>query len=475
MVRIIGIDGLDKNILDKHIDNLPNFKKIYDKGVLSQISSVFPADSVPAWTTIFTGLNPAEHGIIRGKDYIESIESFQLHSGFNLQGQTFWDTLSDLNFKCLIINPFLAYPAWKITGIMESGPAFITGNLSIFPKETKTLYSKVIGGYSAISNLAGLKAGMESVFSDTDKLWKEYEFQAGKEVFDLEFVTFTTLDRLQHYTWRFYDENDPLHEHDDYFSNCIYNLIKLFDNKIGSILSRMTEKDILIIISDHGFTRRPFSLINLNEYLRRKDLLIIKQEYNNQSIKRSQSLKNKVIHLLSRLKLLNLTARFLKRIKYFNKLKKSDYLIDKDNSKCYVDELFSGKKPYCGLNFGNTIRNSDEKVKEKVFEQICSALNSNEIPIPVWIKRAGDVYKGPFQSKLPDICVEFPPENGVEFNYFGEIMEDSSTHNRISGGHFGSGTFGYFSKNEVINKSPTSIIDFADFIRSLFHEDTSRK
>jgi len=89
MVTIIGIDGLDKNIIDRHIDSLPNFKKIGTEGILCPIESVFPADSVPAWTTIFTGLNPAEHGIIRGKDYVESVDDFGADHGFVLKGKTF--------------------------------------------------------------------------------------------------------------------------------------------------------------------------------------------------------------------------------------------------------------------------------------------------------------------------------------------------------------------------------------------------
>jgi len=475
MVRIIGIDGLDRNILEKHLNELPNFKKINDKGFLTPIESVFPADSVPAWITIFSGLNPAEHGVIRGKDYIESIESFEAQSGFKLQGHTFWDALSNLKYKCLVINPFLAYPAWEINGIMESGPAFIAGSYTISPVNTKSLYPGVLGGYTAISNLAGLKSDVETIFTDTDKLWKEYEYQAAKEHFDLEFVTFTTLDRLQHYTWRFYDESDPLHEKDDYFSHCIVELLKQFDHKIGSVMEKMTDDDVMVIISDHGFTRRPYSLINLNEYLRRKGLLVIKKEYNQQSARRSQTLKNSAVQFLSRLKLLDFVAKYLKKFRYFSKLKKSDYLIDKDKSVCFTDELFSGKKPYCGLSYGQVIRDSDEETKNKAFQKVRSALLSEEIPKPVWVKRAEEVYDGPFRSRMPDICVEFPPEIGIEFNYFGEILEKSTTHYRISGGHFGSGTFGYFSNDRKNMDKPESIIEFSDFIKGLFNENSSRK
>jgi len=72
--------------------------------------------------------------------------------------------------------------------------------------------------------------------------------------------------------------------------------------------------------------------------------------------------------------------------------------------------------------------------------------------------------------------VELPPENGIEFSFFGQIMEKSSTHFRISGGHYGSGTFGYFgkgNKNEI--KPPPTIIGFSDFIKNLLYENSSGK
>ena len=475
MIRIIGIDGLDKDILERHIDLLPNFRKISGEGILTPIESVFPADSVPAWTTIFTGLTPAEHGIIRGKDYVESVETFQNENQFKIHGQTFWDYFSDNKYKCLVINPFLAYPAWQINGIMESGPAFIAGSHSIFPEDAGSLYPQVLGGYSAISNLAGLRTEMEKVFSDTEKLWKEYEYQAVKDKFNLEFVTFTTLDRLQHYTWRFYDEHDPLHERDDYFSNCIFRLLQAFDEKIGNLILKMNEEDVLVLISDHGFKQRPYKLINLNEYLRKNDLLVFKQEFINQSTIRTQTVKKKLVTILSRFKLLDFFAKYLKKISGISKLKKSDYLIDKENSTCYTDDLFSGKKPYVGLNYGGIIRNSDNKRRDMAFERICSVLNSGDIPRPVWIKKSNEVYTGPYQSKIPDVCIEFPSENGVEFNYYGDIMENSSTHYRISGGHFGAGTFGYFSKGKSDVHPPSSIIDFYEFVKSLENENINCK
>ena len=107
---IIGIDGLELNVINHYIDELPGFRHLLEKKSLHQVGSVFPADSVPAWNTIFTGLDPSVHGIVRGKDYVESVEEFDKNYNFELKGNTFWDELSNDGKKVLILNPYLAYP-----------------------------------------------------------------------------------------------------------------------------------------------------------------------------------------------------------------------------------------------------------------------------------------------------------------------------------------------------------------------------
>ena len=67
---VIGIDGLDANLIHQFRDDLPNFSKLSQKSPLTRMSSVFPPDSPTAWATIFTGLDPANHGIVSFKDQL---------------------------------------------------------------------------------------------------------------------------------------------------------------------------------------------------------------------------------------------------------------------------------------------------------------------------------------------------------------------------------------------------------------------
>ncbi|TCN72138.1 alkaline phosphatase family protein [Acetobacteroides hydrogenigenes] len=465
---ILGIDGLDLDIIDHYIEQLPNFKKIRDAGYLQTIETVFPADSVPAWSTIFTGLNPAEHGIIRGKDYVESVEQFKKNNKIDITGKTFWDDLSKNGKRCLVLNPFLAYPSWPINGIMISGPAFVEGIVSKHPSNTITYKDHVYGGYKALGNVSNLKNDMDIAFQDIKDLWHETKFHLDKEKYDLIFVTFTTLDRIQHYTWRFFDKKDPLHEYENFLSNLILKSLKEFDKIIEEIIFKLNENDKLLIISDHGFGQRPYDLINLNELLRREGLLIVNNSASSGLywIKLKQKARNYTIKLLSKMRILDFVASKAKKIPGAMKYKKSDHLIDKVNSICYVDELFCGKKPYIGLNFGSKIK-GNKQLEEELFNRIIHILdNCVEFPKYKWVKRNFELYNGMHYDRLPDICIELPMNYGIEYDLFGDILTTSSTHYKISGGHYSSGTLGIFphhSGNRIINK----VEDFKTYIQSL--------
>lgn len=101
------------------------------------------------------------------------------------------------------------------------------------------------------------------------------------------------LDRIQHYTWRYFDEHDPMYQHDDYLSGFILKTIRFFDCCIQETIKKMKPDDNLIVISDHGFRQRPFHLINMNEVFRQAGLLEV-----NKSAKKPMAVMKQNLRLL---------------------------------------------------------------------------------------------------------------------------------------------------------------------------------
>ncbi|MCH7505474.1 alkaline phosphatase family protein [PVC group bacterium] len=86
---------------------------------------------------------------------------------------------------------------------------------------------------------------------------------------------FEDADILQHMFTRFHDPEHPLFESHDQFSQIIDNIYIKLDKILGQTMKYMTDQDILLVLSDHGFEtfRRA---AHVNSWLREKGYLHLK-------------------------------------------------------------------------------------------------------------------------------------------------------------------------------------------------------
>jgi predicted AlkP superfamily phosphohydrolase/phosphomutase len=135
-VLILGIDGMDPNLLDRFISEglMPNFKKLIAGGDFSPLGTSLPPQSPVAWSNFITGTNPGGHGIY---DFIHrSPRDFELFlstsrpegepntlklMGWNIptsggemqnlrQGPTFWHVLNDHDIPATIFKMPANFP-----------------------------------------------------------------------------------------------------------------------------------------------------------------------------------------------------------------------------------------------------------------------------------------------------------------------------------------------------------------------------
>ncbi len=86
---------------------------------------------------------------------------------------------------------------------------------------------------------------------------------------------FDATDRIQHMFWRDIDPGHPAAEGRDSHPNAIEELYRRNDERVGRLLDRLRPGDLLMVLSDHGFTsfRRG---INLNAWLLANGYLALK-------------------------------------------------------------------------------------------------------------------------------------------------------------------------------------------------------
>lgn len=447
---VMGIDGMDPYLFENLQTELPHLSSILKSGSYKHCSSVFPPDSIPAWVTIFTGEYPEKHGWLDDIDYEEIRRGVDVGKFCDLHGKTFWDQVGQAGKRVCIINPLLAYPVWPVNGIMVNGPVFITGEKQTYPKELAAKYDlPELGGMTDFPVENELERFLEACLQSTRDL-ADFGLELLKsEKWDLYFLSFFSLDRIQHFYWRFCDVSDPLYPGPSSLEGAILKAYKTFDEIVGRFLECVDSDTGLVVLSDHGHGQRPTMVFNLNEALRQAGLLKTSQEVNTGfPIKKVVEItKNASIRWVVKI----LGENWLYRIgrllpkKTRKALKKSSYLIDKENSVAWVSDLGGGAS-VGGVVINpkyNPLSQEYREIANRVLEKLEHLSQGVDSHVIQWAKvREEDNF-------YPDIIFELDPKFSVGRSLFCPIVETSPRHRIISGGHKKEGVFFAYNCEEM--------------------------
>lgn len=86
---------------------------------------------------------------------------------------------------------------------------------------------------------------------------------------------FDASDRIQHMFWRYLDDQHPSPREHESFASVIPEMYKKMDDLVGRVQAKLRPEDVLIVLSDHGFSSFRRGL-NLNTWLMREGYLTLK-------------------------------------------------------------------------------------------------------------------------------------------------------------------------------------------------------
>lgn len=151
--------------------------------------------------------------------------------------------------------------------------------------------AKMLGPYSTLGLAEDTWALNENIISDDDFLEQCYRYHDEREKMFFNALdrtrkgvcacVFDTTDRIQHMFFRYLVHDHPAVRGQDIsnYENVVEELYKRCDELVGRTLKKMTKKDVLLIMSDHGF--KSFARgINLNTWLHQNNYLTVKDGSN---------------------------------------------------------------------------------------------------------------------------------------------------------------------------------------------------
>jgi len=472
-VILIGFDGMDFDLTQNLMDqgHLPNLKSIADKGGYSPLLSVFPPDSIPAWVTAFTGIDPSNHGILEHINYLlDDIEDTAIDTNV-FHEKTFWDSIgNDANKKVCVINPFLAYPVWPVNGVMVSGPVFVEGDIECSDKSylKGNKIPDSIGGITEFPNKTNMKPYYDEMVKDTqEQVDFGIDLLKNNEI-DFFFQTIVTTDRVQHHYWRYCDKNDPTYPGPSEIDTTVTDFFKLTDNIVGQFMKELNDNDVLLIMSDHGHGMRCTHCFNTNEFLRKKGYLKSssgKKKFSKKII--LEIMKNKVLKFMNDHDLEDYISVIAKFVPNAKALKKGSHITNYSGSMAYGSD-FAGTNPFGGICINKEHVDDYDSFRENLMKEL-SEIEHDGKKIFTWIKKREELYSGELIERYPDILYEMLPQYGSGFSLHTDEITINPTHKKISGGHKKNGIFFIHNAEKWdINQKDCKITNLHETLLSLY-------
>lgn len=445
-VMVIGIDGLDSVLLSKFEKDLPNFRKLKENSQNSGMESVFPPDSPTAWTSIYTGKNPAEHGIILFKDPLTPPTVCD-YSGTDISGKTFWDMAGNAGKRVCIIFPHLGYPVWPVNGVMIGRTSEVdikTFDIQTYPPSLSEKYD-----LSGLKPISSYPLNMGDIIKPTKELILN-EVRLGlkllKDVkWDLYFIYFSSIDNIEHLFWMYYDKNDPEYKENNPYKDVIREFYKFYDKHvIGKFLEFLDSDTTLIVLSDHGHAMRPAKVVNVNEVLRKNGYITSKI-----SEKRKKSdmyyllniLRKNIVRTISEYRLAGkIASKFLSWFPKGISTYTNTVPIDWENTSAYLSDPSGGLKAYSYAGIKIRKDNINDEKYEKIRTQLINLLSDIKDPdtsdnLVEWVIKKEKLYNGEHLSKYPDIVFKLRDDWGVGWEINESIFSESYSHKLHSGNH----------------------------------------
>ncbi len=277
-VVMIGLDGLNPDLVYQWKGELPNLSKLMEEGIHGNIKSTVPPITPQAWSCILTGKNPGHFGywdFTYRDDYSYGQSELVNSRVRDERVDTIYEILSGYNKKVAIINVPVTYPPPEIPG-GYSISSFMTPSLNkefTHPASLKKEIEKIIGQYiidASTSDMNFRQMDKEVVLKriyDMDKQRFELtKYFIKEKKCDFVFTVIMGTDRMPHLFYRYFDKNHRRYTPNPKYGSALKNHYKFCDESMGEILNLVDEDTVMIVTSDHSVQKLD-GRINLNEWL----------------------------------------------------------------------------------------------------------------------------------------------------------------------------------------------------------------
>ena len=255
----IEIDSLHSAVMQRAIEQglMPHLKRIMQTGSSTEVCYEVPLQ-ISAWATAHTGLSVTEHGATAYDQCIPGTYRMRIKKRPIPTGVTYWDFLSKMGKRVLILNSVNAIPAPDVNGIqLNDWSVHVTGRHfepTSFPPEiveslerefpddpfaeTDCGSSDFVDAERLVNSISANLARKKMAFS------KLIDF----ETWDHVHIGIDDLHNLGHVVWDAFDEKNPA-------NMLVCKALRDTDATIGAIIDRAGSDAVAMILVLGGIGR----------------------------------------------------------------------------------------------------------------------------------------------------------------------------------------------------------------------------
>lgn len=269
---MIGLDcAAPCLVYDRLRDRMPTLARLAAEGTSGILRSTDPPITLPAWVSMFTGLDPGELGLYGFRNRPDhGYGPLRLATSATTEAPRVWDRLGWAGRTSYLLGVPGTYPPWPVRGRMVAGPlAPDPAQAVTHPPGLAGQVDALAGGYRSdviedrTGDRAALLAGIREM---TTRRFRVARAWASDPDWDLMVVVEIGLDRLHHGFWRFVDPTHPRHQTTGRLASSVADYHALLDGEIASLLEAAGPGTAVLVVSDHG-ARSALGGFRLNEWL----------------------------------------------------------------------------------------------------------------------------------------------------------------------------------------------------------------
>lgn len=270
-VFLLGLDGASWKVLDRLIREgyMPALGALVKEGTSGVLRSTIPYITPVAWSSLLSGVRPLKHGIF-SYNVMENRNGVILSHLANrtmIKAPTVYDIYNQVGKRVISLNMPMSYPPRPEDGVIVSGlmtpswdsrfyfPEELMDELRAhgidyridieFGRERQAEIDDRITAYLA-DGAAEFLRDLRHVTEQREKA--VHHLLSGME-WDLFMVTFISMDRIQHFLWKVFENGDC----DPELRRKVFEHYRFIDSIVGRICSAVRDKALIVVCSDHGF------------------------------------------------------------------------------------------------------------------------------------------------------------------------------------------------------------------------------